>query len=83
MQIFLYLFNFLEDLLTFLLFLGIFGPKLVKWRHRSGQILKFLEFKHHNRIPRAKISQNTNFPVFIQISREIIDISPILGYFGA
>ena len=49
----------------------------------SGQILKLLEFKHHNRIPRAKISQNTNFHVFIQISRGIIGIFPILGYFGA
>ena len=45
--------------------------------------MKILEFKHHNRIPRAKINQNTNVRVFIQISRGIIDIFPILGYFGA
>ena len=49
----------------------------------SGKILKILEFKHHSRIPRAKISQNTNFRVFIQMSREIIDILPILGYYFA
>ena len=49
----------------------------------SGKILKILEFKHHSRIRRAKISQNTNFHVFNQISRGIIDIFPILGYFGA
>ena len=49
----------------------------------SGQILKLLEFKHHNRIPRTKISQSTNFHVFIQKFREIIDIFSILGYFGA
>ena len=53
---------------------------MVTWRHGSGQILKLLEFKHHNRIPRTKISQNTNFRVFIRISRGIIDIFPILGY---
>ena len=75
------LFDFPEDLLTFLLFYGISGPKLVTWRHRSGQILKLLGFKHHNRIPRTKISQNTNFHVFNQISRGIVDIFPILGYF--
>ena len=48
----------------------------------SGQILKLLEFKHDNPTPRAKISQITNVRIFIQISRRIIDIFPILGYFG-
>ena len=42
--------------------------------------MKRLEFKH-NRNPRAKVSQNTNFRVFIQISRGIIDIFAILRYF--
>ena len=45
--------------------------------------MKFWKFKDHNRIPCAKISHNINFRVFIQISRGIIDIFPILGYFGA
>ena len=63
--------------------LGHLGPKLVTWRHGTGQILKIVTFWLHNRIPYTKISLNANFQVVIQISRWIIDISPILGYFGA
>ena len=45
--------------------------------------MKIWKFRLHNRIPRAKISVNSNCRVFIQFSRIIINISPILGYFWA
>ena len=63
--------------------LGYFGPKLVLWRHRRARVFKFSKFGLHNRIHPAKINLNANFHLFIQISRGIIDILLILGYFWA
>ena len=53
------------------------------WRHRWAEILKILKCRPYNRIPHAKISLNAKFRRFIPFSREITNISPILGYFSA
>ena len=48
----------------------------------TARIFNFSKFGLHNQIPPAKISLNTNFHLFIQIPRGIIDTLPISGYFG-
>ena len=83
MQIFDFLFHLLGKLLTFYPFYGTFGPKLIMWRHRMGKHLKIWKFRHHYRIPHAKISLHANFRLFIPFTWEIIDILPILRYFWA
>ena len=68
MQIFTFLFKFLEEL-------------LITWGHARWQIFNKSKFRLHNWITRTKISLNANFHLFIQIARKIIDTLPILGYF--
>jgi hypothetical protein len=76
-------FRFLQKLLTFDTFWGIFGTHGTMWRHRWVQISKIMRFWLHHRIPHDECSLNANVLLFIPSPWEVINIWPFLVYFGS